>query len=163
MQLTKNNMKLLDLFTFRTGNRTFYIIAALILLVVAAYLNRDSGQDTNVKNPSVSGFVDINPGELSRLMNKEEDLVIIDVRTPGEWRNGKVAEALTIDLNSPKFQDEIQALDSSATYLIYCNSGNRSRVASNFMIESGFTNVYNYNGRHTRIRQEYSEWMSEQR
>ncbi|MDG5767657.1 rhodanese-like domain-containing protein [Balneolales bacterium ANBcel1] len=101
-----------------------------------------------------SSYIDIRPGELEKLL-AERDVVIIDVRTPAEWAGGTVEGALTINLSDPSFEERVTALDPDADYLIYCNSGNRSRVASHFMSANGFRSVFNYDGMHTQIRREH--------
>jgi phage shock protein E len=103
-----------------------------------------------------AGFTDIPPGGLAGFL-EGNDAVILDVRTPGEWDAGKVESALTINLGHPQFNQSIAQLDRETTYLVYCNSGNRSRIASRRMVEMGFTSVYNYNGYHYQIRREYEE------
>ncbi|TVQ72062.1 MAG: rhodanese-like domain-containing protein [Balneolaceae bacterium] len=103
-----------------------------------------------------AGFTDVNPGGLSQFL-ETNNAVIIDVRTPGEWDAGKVASAVTIDLRHRGFNDAIAELDRDATYLVYCNSGNRSRIASARMANMGFKNIYNYDGSHFQIRREYEE------
>jgi rhodanese-related sulfurtransferase len=67
-------------------------------------------------------------------------------------RQEKLAEGyidgadLFIDVNGNSFQSEIAKLDKSANYIVYCRSGARSMNASNYMVEQGFTNVYNLDG-----------------
>lgn len=101
-------------------------------------------------------YKDIQPGGLSELLS-EKEVVIIDVRTPAEWGRGKVGSALTFNLNHREFLSAVDELDREPSYLIYCNSGNRSRIASYHMTRMGFENIYNYNGTHFQIRQEYEE------
>jgi len=102
------------------------------------------------------GFTDVNPGGLYQFL-ETNNAVIIDVRTPREWDSGKVASAVTIDLSHRGFNDAVAELDRDATYLVYCNSGNRSRIASARMANMGFKNIYNYDGSHFQIRREYEE------
>lgn len=99
-------------------------------------------------------FSNIYPGNLADILD-EPDLVIIDVRTPAEWRGGVVEKALLLDLHHREFPDQIRQLDREKTYLIYCNTGNRSQVVSRFMVREGFSRVYNYAGTHQQIRGEY--------
>ena len=106
-----------------------------------------------------AGVTNIKPGELADFLGNN-DAVIIDVRTPGEWENGKVESALTINLNHRQFDDVIGELDRDKTYLIYCNSGNRSSIASRRMAMIGFKNIFNYDGTHFEIRQEYKQLNS---
>ena len=76
----------------------------------------------------------------------ENNPVVIDVRTQEEFDAGYIAGATLIDISSPGFTDAISALDRSATYLVYCRSGNRSATATSTMIDLGFTKVYELDG-----------------
>jgi len=69
------------------------------------------------------------------------DAVIIDVRTPEEFAAGHLDGALLIDFKNPSFGDEIAKLDPSASYIIYCRSGNRSAQAATRMREIGIENI----------------------
>ena len=71
------------------------------------------------------------------------DFVIIDVRTPGEFAQGHLENAVNIDYNSTAFSDEIKTLDKNRTYLIYCQSGARSGQALGLMAVLQFVEVYN--------------------
>jgi rhodanese-related sulfurtransferase len=77
--------------------------------------------------------------------------VIIDVRTPEEFNSGHVQGALNIPVESPDFAAQVGALDTSATYAIYCRSGNRSAVATAEMGAMGFVNVYDLDGGFTDL------------
>jgi rhodanese-related sulfurtransferase len=77
----------------------------------------------------------------------EKNAIVIDVRTPGEVAEGYIDGATKfIDVNGANFATEIAKLDKSAEYIIYCRSGARSMNASNYMVQNGFTNVYNLQG-----------------
>lgn len=77
----------------------------------------------------------------------EKNAIVIDVRTPGEVAEGYIDGATKfIDVNGANFASEIAKLDKSAEYIIYCRSGARSMNASNYMVQNGFTNVYNLQG-----------------
>ena len=71
--------------------------------------------------------------------------VLIDVRTPGEFRNGAIRGARNIDVMSPGFVGTIKDLDKGKTYFIYCRSGARSGSACSRMSKMGFK-VYNLSG-----------------
>ncbi len=79
-------------------------------------------------------------------MAKENNTVIIDVRTAGECQAGMIPNALHIDIMSGQFASKIQELDKDKTYLVYCRSGNRSASACGAMESQGFTNCYNLIG-----------------
>jgi phage shock protein E len=70
-------------------------------------------------------------------------VVIIDVRTVGEFNEGHIANAINIDVESMRFDAEIAALDKNVTYALYCRSGNRSSIAAGKMSDAGFTSILN--------------------
>jgi len=69
--------------------------------------------------------------------------VLIDVRTPAEFAEGHLDGAVNIDIQSPSFDLQIAQLDPSASYLVYCRSGNRSGQAITRMQAAGFTDLAN--------------------
>ena len=62
-----------------------------------------------------------------------EDVVILDVRTPGEFSGGHVPGAVNVDISASDFEQKIAALDPDKTYLVYCRSGGRSARACSMM------------------------------
>lgn len=73
-------------------------------------------------------------------------MVILDVRTPAEFASGHIAGAVNVDFESGKFDQDIQKLENSKTYAVYCRSGNRSGQATSIMAKNGFNSVFNLNG-----------------
>lgn len=74
------------------------------------------------------------------------DFVILDVRTPGEFRSERIDGAVLVDYNSGTFRSDVGALDRGKTYLVYCRTGNRSSGAIRVMKEEGFRNLYHLDG-----------------
>ena len=85
---------------------------------------------------------------LALIINRDEDpdFVIIDVRTPSEYGDGHIIDALNIDYRSDTFEAELGALDTNRVYLVYCGSGGRSDGAHGKMLGLGFHEVYNMLG-----------------
>ena len=75
-----------------------------------------------------------------------ENFVIIDVRTPEEYANGHIENAINLDYYSKTFKDELNKLDKNKAYLIYCRSGRRTGTVLDIMKGLGFTEVYNMLG-----------------
>lgn len=73
----------------------------------------------------------------------EAGTIVIDVRTPAEYASGHLDGALNIDVQSPDFAAQVSQLDPSATYFIYCRSGNRSGQAISQMANMGFSDMTN--------------------
>lgn len=81
----------------------------------------------------------------------EDNVVILDVRTPGETAQGTIEGAKLIDYRNPDFKQKIAKLDKDKTYLIYCRSGGRSSSAAKLMQELGFSKIY-------ELKNGYSGW-----
>jgi phage shock protein E len=64
---------------------------------------------------------------------------VIDVRTPEEFATGHLDGALNINFEGAEFESQIQALDHSANYVLYCRSGNRAGQVLSYMTANGFT------------------------
>ncbi|HEX9150466.1 MAG TPA: rhodanese-like domain-containing protein [Flavobacterium sp.] len=77
----------------------------------------------------------------------DENAVILDVRTEDECNEGIIANSINIDIHMGQgFIDQIEALDKSKNYYVYCRSGMRSAKACEIMNELGFENAYNLVG-----------------
>ncbi len=78
---------------------------------------------------------------------QEENVVLIDVRTPNEIASGYIPKTrFFLDVNHPGFDQKINELDTGFVYVMYCRSGERSSRAANQLIAKGFKNVYNLEG-----------------
>lgn len=89
-------------------------------------------------------YQDVNTDKFKSLITK--DAIILDVRTPAEYKSGKIAKSKNINVASFDFMKKVEALDKSKNILIYCKSGARSARASKMLTKIGFTNVYNLSG-----------------
>ena len=90
-------------------------------------------------------FEDIDVAQFKKMMS-QPDVVLIDVRTPGEVADGKIEGALEINIKDASFEQKIQELDKNKTYLVYCAAGVRSAKSCNKMADMGFPNLYNLKG-----------------
>ncbi len=77
---------------------------------------------------------------------KAPGTIVLDVRTPAEFSTGHLPAAKNVDFEGADFAAGIAALDKSATYALYCRSGNRSGKAMEQMAAAGFTHVYDLAG-----------------
>ena len=78
---------------------------------------------------------------------KDKSALILDVRTEEEFMAGFIPEAMNIDIYKGQgFLDEIEKLDKSKTYYVYCRSGARSAQACALMHQHGIENAYNLMG-----------------
>lgn len=92
-------------------------------------------------------MINLSETEWVKLHDESEESVIIDVRTDDEFSTGYIEGALNIDFYmGNKFISEIDKLDKSKSYFIYCKSGVRSGQTCELMKQKGFKKVYNLEG-----------------
>ncbi len=97
-------------------------------------------------------FINLNMEELTQeewlsQLENDDNAVVLDVRTDAEVADGIIPNAIHIDIyKGQEFIDEVDALDKSKNYYVYCRSGNRSGKACQIMEELGFENAYNLLG-----------------
>jgi len=91
---------------------------------------------------------------LTRL-NEDSNGVVLDVRTEDEWNDGIIPNAVMIDIyKGQEFLDEVETLDKSKTYYVYCKAGGRSQQACQLMEQMGFETTYNLMGGFTHYKGE---------
>ena len=90
-------------------------------------------------------YQDIDALTFEQLM-QNEDHVVIDVRSPQEYADGKIEPHTLINFFDSDFKSKIEKLDPAKTYLVYCRSGNRSGQACAMMGQMGFGKLYNLQG-----------------
>ncbi|TDN88739.1 rhodanese-related sulfurtransferase [Salegentibacter sp. 24] len=80
-------------------------------------------------------------------MEKDENAVILDVRTEEEVEEGYIPNAKNLDIyKGQDFVNEVEKLDKDKNYYIYCRSGKRSAQACTILDQMGFANTYNLEG-----------------
>lgn len=91
-------------------------------------------------------FTTINSKEAVKLMEEESGYVIVDVRTPEEYKSGHIPDAMNIP-NDDIGNVELDAIpDKEQLILLYCRSGTRSQDAASKLAEMGYTKVVNFGG-----------------
>lgn len=109
-------------------------------------------EDKSCKTPRWRMFKarlnNLQPKAAQEFMDKTPGLVLIDVRTPGEFLHGHFESALNMDYFGETFYEQMEALDPNQTYLVYCRSGRRSIRACTLMINGGIAKekVFNLDG-----------------
>ena len=92
-------------------------------------------------------MINLSETEWVKLHDETEKSVIIDVRTDDEFSTGYIGGAVNIDFYMRnEFISEIDKLDKSKSYFIYCKSGGRSGQTCELMKQKGFKKVYNLEG-----------------
>ena len=118
----------------------------LFFLTITFFCCKNSSN--NSSETTKTKFIDLDVQQFEE-MRVNKDVVVLDVRTPNEVAQGIVQNAVIIDIKGNDFDEKIEALDKSKTYLVYCRSGGRSVKACNKMSEQGFSKLYNLKGGYT--------------
>ena len=74
------------------------------------------------------------------------DVLIVDVRTRVEYEDGYIMDAYNVPLDQIDKGIVNVTSNKEDTILVYCRSGNRSKVAARILTEMGYTNVYDFGG-----------------
>ena len=82
----------------------------------------------------------------SEKIHAKEDIQLVDVRTPEEYKEQHIDDAMNINWNDANFEQQIANLDTSKHVYVYCKSGGRSARATAKLSEMGFTNIYELDG-----------------
>ncbi len=107
-----------------------------IVLIALLYTQCNFAQQANI----------LNVNEFEKKIFSEKNIQLIDVRTPEEYQQGHIKNAININIYDANFEKEIQKLDKSKPVYIYCRSGNRSRSAAQVLAKNGFKTIYDLQG-----------------
>lgn len=122
-------------------------IPILFIIIILAFVPAFSDECGCGQQKSFN--MDIDPQDAYKMINNLKDspsFVILDVRTPGEFKSGYIEGAINIDFYSSDFKEQLAKLSKIKTYLVYCKSGARSGRATKIMEKMGFSKIYNLNG-----------------
>lgn len=80
-------------------------------------------------------------------LEADSNAVILDVRTEDEVDVGKISGSINIDFHKgDEFIAQLELLDKTKNYYVYCRSGARSAQACSIMNQMGIDNAYNLVG-----------------
>jgi phage shock protein E len=118
-----------------------WIISAFALFA-ALCLNACAADQTVA---ATNAITHVNATAAAKLL-AEKQVVVIDVRTQGEYDAGHIAGAKLVGINRPDFEKQLSELDRSKTYLVHCQAGGRSTRALKTFSKLGFKSVVHLDG-----------------
>lgn len=115
----------------------------LIILMIGIFITGCSNHEATNNTNNTYNFIS---GNEAYKMIRNEDVVIIDVRSKEEFNTGHLENAVNIPHTS--IGSEIKSIvnDLNQKIIIYCRSGARAETASNTLVNLGYTNVYTFGG-----------------
>ena len=117
--------------------RITLLLKSFTLLVVMSACN-------SLSNGQKSQLLSVNDFEKKLTDTKESQL--LDVRTPEEYAEKHLLDAVNINFNADDFIDKVEHLDKSKPVFVYCLSGGRSAKATALISKKGFKQVYDLDG-----------------
>ena len=113
----------------KNGTDILYWIAMAGLVIYFSYS----------KGWILANFASITPKQAQTLLQNDENVTLLDVRTIEEFKSGHLRDAKLIPLSKLEENlDKLQA-DKHKKIIVYCRSGNRSVSASRILGKHGFT------------------------
>jgi len=83
----------------------------------------------------------LSPKDFQKKISETPSALIIDVRTPEEFDNGHIQNAVNINWNGDQFDAQTDKINKSNPVFVYCLTGGRSSAAAESMRSKGFTKV----------------------
>ena len=117
------------------------LIIMLLISLSLFGMNACSGE-----NGKASTYEQITAEQAKTIMDTEKDYVIIDARTEEEFAEGHIENAILIPEYEIASRAEKELPDKEQLILVYCRSGRRSKIASEELVNLGYTNVKEFGG-----------------
>ena len=119
---------------------SIFIAAAVVLIAVSCLSPK-------------KGYRSVTAEEFSDIIYNNSEVQILDVRTPAEYAEGHIYNAINVDVKSAQFEKRVEeAISKDRLVAVYCRSGRRSKTAADFLVSKGYEVVDLNNG--------FNEWQS---
>ena len=128
------------------------LIAVLICIGFFIYKSSKTNKTTTSNNSTTTTAAKTNEirhvsmDDIVKIMDENKDYVIVDVRTPNEYKEGHIPNAINIPNETINETVYNKLKDKNQLILIYCRSGSRSRQAAYKMQKLGYTNLVDFGG-----------------
>ena len=116
----------------------------LVFLLLAVMMLTACGQAK--ENDQGAVYVNITAEEAKEIMDSQEGYRILDVREQEEYDAGHIPGAILIPYTQINEKANEMLPDKNQLILVYCRSGRRSKIASEALVELGYTNIKEFGG-----------------
>ncbi len=131
----------MKLFFDKHTGMTKVLVVLLCMLMLCVGCGKDA--EDEVQTPVYSS---ITMQDAATLLESENDYIVLDVRTEQEYFSGHIPGALCIPNESIDETIEAVLPDKDQVIFVYCRSGNRSKEASEKLVNLGYTQVVEIGG-----------------
>ena len=117
--------------------RNLFVLILAFSVVVTACSSDAKTQSIELVSPADAAQV---------IADDPAGLIVLDIRTPEEFNEARLADAIMVDFYADDFTDRLDELDKDVPYVVYCRTGSRTSEAVKTMKELGFLEVYEIDG-----------------
>lgn len=123
-------------------------VALLLVAVVAAGCSSDeTAAPTATGAPAdAAAYTTVDVQAADDALSADQSAQLLDVREPEEWAETGVPEGAVLIPLAEVASRAPSELDAGSPVYVICRSGNRSRTASETLVQLGFGQVYNVDG-----------------
>ena len=134
--------------------RNQIISVSLVLVLLTIFYTNAPASDVEFKKAANSflkdihkkGFYLVDPEEVNNLIESNQDIYILDVRTPYEVSMGRIPGAVSIRLNALMENLEELPENEEKPIYVYCRNAIRSAYATAILRVFGYSEVFNISG-----------------
>ncbi len=98
------------------------------------------------QTPSSKPITSVTQEELS-------EITLLDVRTPEEYSQGHIENAVNVNWFDEGFDKQVEKIDKDKTIYVYCKVGGRSAKAQQKLLSMGYKDVVNLEGGYDAYKQ----------
>lgn len=91
-------------------------------------------------------FVQVSAAEAQKMLAEEEGYILLDVRTPKEYADGHIPNAVNLPNETIGKEPPTILSDKEQRIFVYCRSGRRSQDAAAKLAAMGYTNIVDFGG-----------------
>ena len=95
---------------------------------------------------SAISYKHLTPEEAAEIIAKDKTILLLDVRTPEEYEKKHIPNAVLLPIDEIKKGNLSPLTDKNQKILIYCWTGRRAENAAAILVDSGYTNVFEFGG-----------------
>ena len=123
----------------------FYSLAkpALLAMITLTWLANSNAADA--PQPPDTAVKHVDAKQAQQLVS-DKKVTVLDLRTPTEFKSGRIAGATNIDFLAPDFEQRIKDLDKTKAYLVHCAGGGRSSHSLATFKHQQFQSIYHLDG-----------------
>lgn len=130
-------------------NKKILLTALAIIIIITALAGcteKTDTQQTEATQVNIGTYYQITQDEAKRIMDEENDYMIVDAREQSEYDEGHIKGAIVIPYTEIEQRAQELLPNKQQLILVYCRSGRRSKIAAQSLANMGYTNVKEFGG-----------------